>query len=465
MEVYLLCIAIEGADDRVAWSVLIVEPEGFVEEKSGLASSAERAMFWALKEGFWNVPSRAHVVIRSVHTPLIRFGTHDLSRMTPEESKQEEDADLLDPIVSRIKHQTIVWINPPYQKAGDNRAKKIAQEIVQDPLSCYPPEEIDHISSTYESEAHTLEMEEVHSKEEISHPQPSEKIVISTVPETSFPPSAVLKNKNEIVEKNQIQITPKKQKQSSNIDSIIQSVEEQQKPKEALSTNDSPNPTEEESKKQHTSESQDEPDTEDIESHQRPQKIFIKSRPAPPPPAKRPQLHIEPGPDYLFGPRILAYVDGIGTGNLGAWSFVLVDRKSGSALARASGLRASTPYRARLLACIEVLSALKAENQEIEIRSRWQKLIKLGDQWIHKWHGKNWTKSGNEPIQEVGFIQQLYSICSHHRMSWLYIPDHNDEYGIQLAKRLAKNALNDINTGHKKMYSERIRPFPTDKLL
>ena len=60
MEVYLLCIAIEGVDDRIAWSTFIVGPEGFVEEKSGLLLQRKEQSS-VIKEGLGVVPSRAHV--------------------------------------------------------------------------------------------------------------------------------------------------------------------------------------------------------------------------------------------------------------------------------------------------------------------------------------------------------------------------------------------------------------------
>lgn len=422
MEVYLLCIAIDGADDRVAWSTFIVEPEGFVEEKSGLASSYDRAILWAIKEGLWGVPSTAHVAIRSMSTPVLRTGENTVS-VDADEALQMENADLISAIVERAEGQTLAWTRPPFLEAGDSRTIKIAQEIIRDPMSSYPPEEVDFIMQSYEQqeasvdtsyeykedEEESLHTELPNSKEEADHQQEDMSVSDSVEPTISTKDDDV-----------------------------------QEKSAEANSSSE---------------ESEEEPPATQTTKTYKP---TLKS--TLPPPAKKTQLHVE-GPDYLFGARIVAYVDGIGSGNLGAWAFVLVDRKTGFALARASGMRASTPYRARLIACIEVLSALKAFNQEIEIRSRWQKLVKLGDQWMHKWKAKNWKKSGNESIQEVGYIQQLDALCGQHRMSWLYIPDHNDEHGIQFCKHLVKNALNDINSGHKQIHSERLKDFPIDKLL
>ncbi|MAA78843.1 MAG: hypothetical protein CL916_06250 [Deltaproteobacteria bacterium] len=416
MEVYLLCIAIDGANDRVAWSTFIVEPEGFVEEKSGLASSHERAILWAIKEGLCGVPSTAHVAIKSTSNAALRLGESTIS-LDIDEALSMENADLISSIIERAQGQTLAWNRPSFLEAGDSRAIKIAQEIIQDPMSCYPPEEVDFIMQSYERQEAILEDSSTNEEsvteetKDVSENEESTKIIEDTL-------------------------------QNDSMDLDIQVQESEKK----SPIEDIPESTYDDS-------------TYPITKTYKP---ILKSKL--PPPAKKTQLHVE-GPDYLFGARILAYVDGIGSGNLGAWSFVLVDRKTGFALARASGMRASTPYRARLIACIEVLSALKAVNQEIEIRSRWQKLVKLGDQWMYKWKAKNWKKSGNESIQEVGYIQQLDALCSQHRMSWLYIPDHNDEHGIQFCKHLVKNALNDINSGHKHVHSERLKDFPIDKLL
>lgn len=430
MEVYLLCIAVEGSDDRVAWSTFIVEPEGFVEEKSGLASSFDRAMLWAIKEGVWGVPSNAHVAVRSTCGPLLRLGEKHLSSLSGSEALREQDSDLLTSIVDRIEGQTLAWLRPPFLEAGDSRTIQLAKEIVKDPMSSYAPEEVDFIMQSYD----------VHDEEVSIASKPSVDLIDDIEEQdTSLIQSPILP------------------KDASSLS------KERENLRDAAAPPDN-TPHKEESQNQDlTSETNEEDIEPETKSTTKTYKPKLTSK-LPPPPAKKTQLHVE-GPDYLFGARIVAYVDGIGAGNLGAWSFVLVDRQTGFALARANGMRASTPYRSRLIACIEVISALKAINQEIEVRSRWQKLIKLGDQWMHKWKNKNWKKSGNEPIQEVGYIQQLDALSSQHRMSWLYIPDHNDEHGIQFAKHLAKQALNDINAGHKHVYSERLKDFPTDKLL
>ena len=126
MEVYLLCIAIDGTDDRVAWSTFIVEPEGFVEEKSGLASSYDRAILWAIKEGLWGVPSNAHIAIRSTSTPVLRLGESTVS-LNADEALTMENADLVTSIVTRAENQNLAWTRPPFLEAGDSRTLKIAQ--------------------------------------------------------------------------------------------------------------------------------------------------------------------------------------------------------------------------------------------------------------------------------------------------------------------------------------------------
>lgn len=440
MDVYLLCIGIEGADDRVAWSVLIVEPEGFVEEISGLASSPERAILWAIKEGLQNAPSKSNIAIRSLHTPLIRYGEHTLSTYTLDEAIETEDNDLLVPIIKRMRTQKIVWMNPPYMEPGDSRAQKIANDIIQDPYSSYPPEEVDFITEQFRLES---ERESSCLKEDTSDVIHSDS-------------KSFLQEERDRHEKSDL---PKEDQISPNEESIRISIVNEQPSAYVESVAE-------------TYESPSHLAVEDQADFVHKDRIYINNEPLaskPPPPAfpniKKPHLLIEESPDYLFGSRILAYVDGVGSGNLGAWSFILIDKKTGSALIRASGLRASNPYRSRLLACIEVLSAIKASCQEIEIRSRWQNLIKLGEQWMHTWKDKNWNKSGNEPIQELGFIQQLYAICSQHRVQWQYIPDHNDEHGIQLCKKHVQEALSLINAGHKAIYNERIKNFPMEKLL
>ena len=107
-------------------------------------------------------------------------------------------------------------------------------------------------------------------------------------------------------------------------------------------------------------------------------------------------LSIPDGNEYLFGARILAYVDGVGSGTLGAWAFVLIDRQTGWALLRAKGVSSTTSSRMRLQACIEALSCLKQQSQTIEIRSRYRNLIQMGSTWIDNWKKNDWKNSKKE---------------------------------------------------------------------
>ena len=81
------------------------------------------------------------------------------------------------------------------------------------------------------------------------------------------------------------------------------------------------------------------------------------------------------------------------------------------------------------------------------------------------WEAKGWKKSGGKTIEELGFVQQLFSLSQSQRLQWRYVPDQSDDYGMILVKRLAKRALNDINDGNKILIDKRQRGFPIDRLL
>jgi ribonuclease HI len=176
-------------------------------------------------------------------------------------------------------------------------------------------------------------------------------------------------------------------------------------------------------------------------------------------------LPIPEAAEYLFGARILAYVDGIGAANLGAWSLLLIDRQTRTALLRAEGVRSTTPHQMRLHAAIEALLALKTENQSIEIRCRARSFISLGNSWMHRWKAQEWTRIGKEPIKALPFVQQLYELSLQHRTSWHHIPEASDEQGIKEAKILSKKALQRLNYGEKASIEERRRNYPINLLL
>ena len=450
MDIVVICIAIEGHDERAAWATLLIEPEGFVEERCGLASSLRRAMLWALKETIPSVSAGSRIAIRSTNNLFLRLES-ELTSLQKEGHENDPDHDLLDSFLYKLRQQKVVWANASnYPQPGDNKAQKLAKETLNDFYISLPPEEIDFIS---QSEISLQEAQEIPLTEyEKEH---------RSIPET---PLAISKD---------VPLTPYEQEQLKE--------NEKEDPIEAPSTsNNITNPINV-SPPISPSKEQEE-DSQNEENNQ--QLPLIETPPPPPKPKESPQistpprkktpspkpkgpktLDLPPSPDFLFGARIVAYIDGVCAGSLGGWSFVLVDRQSGNALLRASGVRNASPYRIRLLACVEVLSAIKTSDQAIEIRSRWQNIIKLGSQWMWNWEAKGWKKSGGKTIEELGFVQQLFSLSQSQRLQWRYVPDQSDDYGMILVKRLAKRALNDINDGNKILIDKRQRGFPIDRLL
>ncbi len=457
MDIVIICISLEGHDERAAWSALLIEPEGFVEERCGLASSLRRAILWALKETIPSVSAGSRVAIRSTSTLLLRMEA-ELKRLQKEGSEGDPDHDLIDLFLYKLRQHEVAWIDATrYQQLGDQRAQKLAKETLNDFYMALPPDEIDFISR--EELPHSAVQAVPQTEYEREH--------IETAPETTALQRAIPQTEYE------------KQQLEKELLEMQEEVE-----KEGLETQEEvepdplsePAPTAEAAPPPTT-----EPDTEEEHSLQIPLIETPAPQPAPEPPPKavRPPrkhtakpkpkgpktLDLPPSPDFLFGPRIVAYIDGVCAGSLGGWAFVLVDRQSGNALLRASGVRSASPYRIRLLSCIEVLSAIKAEKQAIEIRSRWQNIIKLGSQWMWNWEAKGWKKSGGKTIEELGFVQQLFSLSQTQRLQWRYVPDRSDDYGMILVKNLAKRALNDINNGNKVLIDRRQRNFPIDRLL
>ena len=150
---------------------------------------------------------------------------------------------------------------------------------------------------------------------------------------------------------------------------------------------------------------------------------------------------------------------------MGCWSFLLVDRQTQAAMLCANGYRFTTFQRIKLQACIEALEALQEQDLSIEIRSRHDDLIRLGQQWMWDWKQRGWHTKGNKEVNELPYVQQLMDCVESHRVSWRYIPSDSDEQGIKDGFLMAREALNLLNGGQHQLIQRRISAYPMEKLL
>jgi ribonuclease HI len=160
-------------------------------------------------------------------------------------------------------------------------------------------------------------------------------------------------------------------------------------------------------------------------------------------------------------PRIVAYTDGGCRGNpgVGGWGFLLIDRRSGSALERRGGEQHTTNNRMEMLAAIEVLRAIKGEGRAIEIRSDSRYLVDMCRTWMAGWKKKGWKKKGG-PIKNLDLVQQLDELKARHEVTWTWVEGHSGEPGNEHADQLTNAAMDDVAAGRDASWERRLEASP-----
>ena len=344
MDIFVLCIAVENHHDNVGWGALLIEPEGFIEEKKGNKPTQLQAILNALKATLPMVPSGQRLAIRGMNPSLTHFGKTLVPQWQKMGHHEEQFANDIGHVLDLLGKLETVWMNSSrYPQPGDVRAGIIAREAAVNPL-----------------------------------PQP----ITSPLPEKGKAPTS--------------------KEQSEQPQEKIDHLQENDKTIEQI--------------------------------------------------------------ELLFGTRLIAYVDAFNQQNRGAWSCVLVDRKSKSALLKSDALFAA-PMKLLIQATLEALSALKQPGQKIEIRSSHRSLIQLGENWIWDWQKRGWKKKGGKPIANLPHVQKLYEQIQNHKIQWKHIPASADEYGIQHSKLLTQAALKALECGEKSRITSRQQNYPTYQLL
>ena len=426
----IIYIATYGHETRCGWCVVVVEPEGMFEEHQGVASNTYRAMLWAFYTAFKGISSGEQVGIRTLIRSILNF-EKQLDIYRTDRWEEEENKDILDLFVNKMLSCEIKFIDASsYPQAGDSRAKSLAKQAHESYDMSFPEEEIAFLSSSIEIINPFLSV----NKTNIDLPA-TEDIIPEIHIETPSPP------KN--IEEQEIETSEIIQKTTSAHRDIV--------------TIENPN-TQNIPNKEVVLENQTCLDS----NEKQPETILPEISTSP---ETSTLMEIPPGSEYLFGARILAYVDGIGNGTLGAWAFVLIDRQTGWALLRAKGVTSTNANRMRLQACIEALTCLKQSSQTVEIRSRYRNLIQMGSSWMDTWKENDWKNSKKEDVADLSFLVELDELRNQHKLSWQYIPYESDEQGIREVTRLSKNALHNLNYGEYTDIESRIKNYPLHQII
>ena len=359
----IISIGIHGTTERVGWSFVLLDTDGFIEERFGVSSTDLRAVLWAILHSISGVSPSEPIAIRTLDRLVLKVGEQWLAQWKGSGLEGEANAELIRWVIETVSNRNIKWFMvDSFPEPIDKRARELAKSSYQDPSCSLCEEDVSFILEQYQS------------------------------PTTS------------------------KTKATSQTESDVEVHSDEQ------------------------------PDPKAEEATLTPVDLPIAS-------------------EYLFGARILIYVDGLTAGHLGCWSFVLVDRQSQLAMMCAHGQRHTTHQRIKLQGCIEAFQALRSKDLSIEVRSRHQDIIQLGQRWMWDWKERGWKKKGNKTIQELPYVQQLHEVVSKHRVSWKHIPSEADEKGITDGFQLVQTALNQINEGKLQLLQHRLAKYPVDQLL
>ena len=343
MDIFVLCISVESHENNAGWGALLIEPEGFIEERHGHQPTTTQAILHALGQILPMVPSGQRLAIRGTSPTINHFGKVLVPQWKKSGCQNEQLSEEVSMVLRMLNKLETVWMNAArYPQPGDVRSGILAREAIMN-----------------------LPTESLTKQEVVSvHPPPTEKQ--EEAPTTD---------------------QPKRSKQIS---------------------------------------------AEQIE--------------------------------LLFGYRLMAYINAVNQQNRGAWSCVLVDRKSKSALLKSDALFGS-PMRLLLQGTLQALRSLNRAGQKIEIRSSHRNLIQLGENWIWDWHKRGWKKKGGKSIANLPLVQELHAHMQKHKVQWKFIPANSDEYGIQHARLLTQAALKALECGEKTAIESRQQNYPTYQLL
>ena len=449
----LLYIATYGHEERCGWCVVVVEPEGMFEEYQGVASNPHRSMLWALHTAFGSISRGEKVGIRSLQRSIVNF-ENQLTDFKRHGWTEDRNKILLDELLPNMFGCEIKFMDASrYPQAGDSRAKSLAKQAQESYDFSFSDEEISFLSSSIEIQNPFLSSSKTEiPKLEESDISPVDKILDGKSSEDRS-------NLAEIVNVTDVPITTSNDFSTSepHEDDVHQVNEPVSETKDVqdLVVSIQNNTITLESKNEESDLDRAQCQNPSSETDAKGEKEYTSQT----------ILDIPNGNEYLFGARILAYVDGVGSGTLGAWSFVLIDRQTGWALLRAKGVSSTTSGRMRLQACIEALSCLKQQSQTIEIRSRYRNLIQMGSSWIDNWKKNDWKNSKKEDVSDLSFLVELDNLRAQHKLSWQYIPYESDEQGIKEVTRLSKNALHNLNYGEYTDIESRIKNYPLHKII
>ncbi len=154
--------------------------------------------------------------------------------------------------------------------------------------------------------------------------------------------------------------------------------------------------------------------------------------------------------------EVIAYTDGGCRGNpgIGAWAFLLVDRKTRTALERAGGERETTNNRMEMMAAIEALVAIREPGTKILLLSDSKYLIECCTKWIPGWKKNGWKRKGGE-LKNVDLLKRLDELLAGRPVTFRWVAGHSGHPGNDHVDLLGNLAMDRIQIGKDPAHERR----------
>lgn len=139
--------------------------------------------------------------------------------------------------------------------------------------------------------------------------------------------------------------------------------------------------------------------------------------------------------------KVKIYTDGACSGNpgKGGWGSVLI---FGGVEKELSGYETfTTNNRMELLAAIEGLKSLKFPC-EVELYSDSSYLVNaFKSDWIGNWKLNGWRNSSKDEVRNRDLWEQLDTLCSMHKVTWIKVKGHSDNAYNNRCDKLATGEI------------------------
>lgn len=108
----------------------------------------------------------------------------------------------------------------------------------------------------------------------------------------------------------------------------------------------------------------------------------------------------------------------------------------------------TTNNRMELTAAIEAIGWL-SEPSDVTLITDSQYLQKGAALWSVKWHKRGWReKKDGDPIKNADLWQEIWRLCSMHRVTWKWVRGHADCVENNKCDELAMKAMQDLSQSH-----------------